>query len=140
MKSRTATATAVAAGLTCAVEVAGAGFFGPLAGSAPYSAVGVGTRGVGKATPEDSNRWLTKAAGGAGQRGSRKGVAERLYQIRGGASGTESKFCAVGDGCGCYFILFLSVDYCTIIISMVLDVAPSQRPYDQGSISCVVLL
>lgn len=85
MKSRTATATAVAAGLSCAAEVVGTGFFGPLAGSAAHGVAGRrGSREV--STPDASSRWL----GGAGRRGARKGVAGRLYELRGGASGASS--------------------------------------------------
>lgn len=89
MKSRTA--TAVAAGLSCAaVDVAGAGFFGPLAGSgASSSALAGAPRGSRKApTPETSSRWLGAASGS--RRGARKGVAQSLYEIRGGASGVSA--------------------------------------------------
>lgn len=83
MKSRTATATAVAAGLSCAVEVAGAGFFGPLVGSSVARGAVAGPRSSRKvAAPDTSSRWL-----GSERRGARRGVAESLYEIRGGASG-----------------------------------------------------
>lgn len=86
MKSRTA--TAVAAGLSyAAVDVAGAGFFGPLAGSGASSTLGAAPRGSRKApaTETSSSRWLGVAPGS--RRGARKGVAQSLYEIRGGASG-----------------------------------------------------
>lgn len=81
MKSRTA--TAVAAGLGCAsVEVAGAGFFGPLGGNGAVAA----PRSSRKTpAPQTASRWLGAASGS--RRGARKGVAYSLYAIRGGASG-----------------------------------------------------
>lgn len=86
MKSRTATATAVAAGLSCAVEVAGAGFFGPLVGSGVATGAVAGPRSSRKvAAPDTPSRWL-----GSERRGARRGVAESLYEIRGGASGVVS--------------------------------------------------
>lgn len=86
MKSRTAaTATAVAAGLSCAaVEVSGAGFFGPLAGTSGAVAA-TGSRKAPSTTPEASSRWLGEAS--RNRRGARRGVADSLYAIRGGASG-----------------------------------------------------
>lgn len=85
MKSRTA--TAVVAGLSCAaVDVAGAGFFGPLTGSGSSGTLAAAPGGSRKApTPETSSRWLGEAPGS--RRGARKGVAQSLYEIRGGASG-----------------------------------------------------
>lgn len=72
MRSRTATATAVAAGLTYA---AGGGFFGPMtAGN------GIG-RPARQTAPETADRWV------GGRRWSRRGTVERLNDLRGGASG-----------------------------------------------------
>eukprot|EP00903_Cladosiphon_okamuranus_P010727 g10139.t1 len=80
MKSRTA--TAVAAGLGCAsIEVAGAGFFGPLGGSGAVGAPGSSRKAP---VPQTASRWLGVASGS--RRGARKGVADSLYAIRGGAS------------------------------------------------------
>ncbi|CAM9163821.1 unnamed protein product [Ascophyllum nodosum] len=72
MRSNTATATAVAAGLTCA---AGGGFFGPITGS----------NGIVRSRKQETNlatpsRWV------GCRRGVRRGLAERLYDLRGGAS------------------------------------------------------
>lgn len=88
MKSRTA--TAVAAGLGCAsIEVAGAGFFGPLGGSGAVAPAGSSRKAP---APQAASRWLGAASGS--RRGARKGVADSLYAIRGGASGALRGRCS----------------------------------------------
>lgn len=84
MKSGPAAVTAVAAGLSCTIGVAGSGFFGPLPKSSAHGLTGPrGTQQGSK--PEASSRWLGRA-----RRGSRQDVADSLYDIRGGASGDEA--------------------------------------------------
>lgn len=81
MKSKTATATAVAAGLTCAAEVAGSGFFGPLGQAAPTARGSTSKR----VSVDPASRWL--GVEGAQRRSARRKVTESLYEIRGGALG-----------------------------------------------------
>lgn len=84
----------MAAGLSCAVEVAGAGFFGPLAGSSVAHGGVARPRSSGTAAaPGAPSRWL-----GSERRGARRGVAESLYEIRGGASGVCGSWVMIVDG------------------------------------------